>query len=49
MDKFSMLSDDELFDIEGGVIPLVLLAILIGGGSLAGGFGLGYGLAIWLG
>ena len=43
--KFRTLTDKEMQEIDGGVIGWFLL----GEACLLGGFGIGYGLARWLG
>lgn len=45
--RFEVLSDEELSNMNGGVAPLLIVGgMLLGAG---GGFGLGYGLSRWLG
>ena len=48
---FVTLSESELLEVDGGILPALPLWAwaLIGTGSFAGGFGLTYGLAKWLG
>lgn len=45
MENFVELTNSELEVVDGGIIGWIIL----GGCALAGGFGLGYGLALWLG
>ena len=45
MKNLTTLNNNELFEIDGGLIGWIIL----GGCALIGGFGAGYGLARWLG
>jgi lactobin A/cerein 7B family class IIb bacteriocin len=41
--KFEEISNSELSEINGGILPVLIGAGIVG--SLVGGFGLGYGLS----